>query len=92
MTIARDYGVGLIVMATHGRGGMTRALLGSVATATIRQTGVPIMLVRPDEVEQVPEASPRRRLRPASSRRPRPRRRRPYPWSRWRFHRTSSRL
>ena len=58
MTIARDYGVGLIVMATHGRGGMTRALLGSVATATIRQTGVPIMLVRPDEVEQVPEALP----------------------------------
>jgi nucleotide-binding universal stress UspA family protein len=46
-TIARERGVGLIVMATHGRGGMTRALLGSVATATLRQTDVPIMLVRP---------------------------------------------
>jgi nucleotide-binding universal stress UspA family protein len=56
MTIARDQGVGLIVMATHGRGGMTRALLGSVATATIRQTDVPIMLVRPDMGEAAAEA------------------------------------
>jgi nucleotide-binding universal stress UspA family protein len=56
MAIARDHGAGLIVMATHGRGGTTRALLGSVATATIQQTDVPIMLVRPDAVEPVPEA------------------------------------
>jgi nucleotide-binding universal stress UspA family protein len=56
MTTARDHGAGLIVMATHGRGGMTRALLGSVATVTVRQTDLPIMLVRPDEVEQVTEA------------------------------------
>jgi nucleotide-binding universal stress UspA family protein len=56
MTIARDRGVGLIVMATHGRGGVTRALLGSVATATIRQSDVPIMLVRPDAVESIAEA------------------------------------
>jgi hypothetical protein len=48
---AREHGVGVIVMATHGRGGMTRALLGSVATATLRQTDVPIMLVRPVEAE-----------------------------------------
>ena len=58
MTIARDLKVGLIVMATHGRGGVTRALLGSVATATIRQTDVPIMLVRPDEVAHDAEAPP----------------------------------
>ena len=49
--IAREQGAGVIVMATHGRGGMTRALLGSVATATLRQTDVPIMLVRPVEAE-----------------------------------------
>jgi nucleotide-binding universal stress UspA family protein len=48
--IARRQGVGLIVMATHGRGGMTRALLGSVATAILRQTDIPIVLVRPDTV------------------------------------------
>lgn len=56
-SMAREAGVGLIVMATHGRGGMSRALLGSVATATLRQSDVPIVLVRPDEVEQEP-ASP----------------------------------
>jgi nucleotide-binding universal stress UspA family protein len=55
--IARTQGVGLIVMATHGRGGMTRALLGSVATATLRQTDVPIVLVRPDAVEQPEQAA-----------------------------------
>jgi nucleotide-binding universal stress UspA family protein len=57
MTIARELGVGMIVMATHGRSGVTRAVLGSVATATIRQTDVPIMLVRPDEVEQASETT-----------------------------------
>lgn len=56
-TIARDRGVGLIVMATHGRGGMTRALLGSVATATIRQTDIPIVLVRPTAVERAARSS-----------------------------------
>jgi nucleotide-binding universal stress UspA family protein len=56
MAIARDHKVGLIVMATHGRGGMTRALMGSAATAAISQTDVPIMLVRPDAVEHATEA------------------------------------
>ena len=51
MTVARDLGAGLIAMATHGRGGVARALLGSVATATIRQTDIPIALVRPVELQ-----------------------------------------
>jgi len=57
-TIAHELGARLIVMATHGRGGMARALLGSVATATIRQTDVPIVFVRPDEAERSPAAPP----------------------------------
>jgi nucleotide-binding universal stress UspA family protein len=56
-SMAREAGVGLIVMATHGRGGMSRALLGSVATATLRQSDVPIVLVRPDKVEQEPASA-----------------------------------
>ena len=44
----------LIAMATHGRGGVSRAILGSVATATIRQAGVPVLLVRPGETQSVP--------------------------------------
>jgi hypothetical protein len=52
-------------MATHGRSGLSRALLGSVATSTLRQTDVPIVLVRPAEPEQAPEMLPE--IEPASA-------------------------
>jgi len=53
--MAEEQRAALIVMATHGRGGVSRAILGSVATATIRQAGVPVLLVRPSETQAVPE-------------------------------------
>lgn len=40
--------VDMVVMSTHGRRGMARAWLGSVADAVIRQVTVPVLLVRPD--------------------------------------------
>ena len=42
--------VGAIVMATHGRGGLVRLVLGSVATGALQRARVPILLVlvRPD--------------------------------------------
>jgi nucleotide-binding universal stress UspA family protein len=33
---AREHGIGVIVLATHGRTGLTRAILGSVAEAVVR--------------------------------------------------------
>ena len=36
----------LIVMATHGRGGLIRWFLGSVAEAIIRRASVPVLLIR----------------------------------------------
>jgi nucleotide-binding universal stress UspA family protein len=39
----------LIVMTTHGRGGLERFWLGSVADALVRASTVPVLLVRPDE-------------------------------------------
>lgn len=36
----------LIVMTTHGRGGLSRLWLGSVADALVRNAGVPVLLVR----------------------------------------------
>lgn len=42
MTRAGD----LIVMATHGRGGMARWFLGSVAEDVIRRASVPVLLIR----------------------------------------------
>ena len=43
---ARDSGADLIAMATHGRTGVARLLLGSVAEAVLRQSEIPVVLVR----------------------------------------------
>jgi nucleotide-binding universal stress UspA family protein len=43
----RAIGADLIIMSTHGRTGMSRAWLGSVADALVRRTRVPVLLVRP---------------------------------------------
>ena len=36
----------LVVMGTHGRGGIDRLLLGSVAERVVRSSGVPVLTVR----------------------------------------------
>jgi nucleotide-binding universal stress UspA family protein len=43
----RDTGVDLVVMSSHGRGGLRRAWLGSVADELVRTVEVPVLLVRP---------------------------------------------
>lgn len=43
---ARDLGVDLIVMGTHGRRGISRALLGSVTEAVVRSASCPVLTVR----------------------------------------------
>jgi nucleotide-binding universal stress UspA family protein len=45
--VAAGEGVALIAMATHGRTGIARIVLGSVATGVLRRASVPLMLVRP---------------------------------------------
>jgi nucleotide-binding universal stress UspA family protein len=39
--------VDLIAMSTHGRGGLARLVLGSVADEVVRRTHVPVLLIRP---------------------------------------------
>lgn len=39
----------LIAMATHGRGAVLRALMGSVAQQVLRHADTPVLLFRPDE-------------------------------------------
>jgi nucleotide-binding universal stress UspA family protein len=41
-----DHKADLIVMATHGRGGLSRVWMGSVADALLRELPVPVVLVR----------------------------------------------
>lgn len=48
---AQNGGDSLIVMTTHGRGGISRAWLGSVADAVVRRSGVPVLLIRPQTTE-----------------------------------------
>jgi len=43
---AEDEGVDQIVMGSHGRSGVTRILLGSVAEAVVRRSPVPVTVVR----------------------------------------------
>jgi nucleotide-binding universal stress UspA family protein len=45
----RESGIDLVVMATHGRGGIGRAWLGSVADYLSRHLEVPLLLLRPRE-------------------------------------------
>jgi nucleotide-binding universal stress UspA family protein len=46
---ADEIGADLIVMTSHGRTGLSRAWLGSVADRVLRRSGVPVLLLRPDE-------------------------------------------
>lgn len=51
-----DARIDLVVMTTHGRGGLQRAWLGSTADSLIRHCMIPILLVRP--AEQTREIGP----------------------------------
>jgi universal stress protein A len=46
---AEDLGVDLIVMATHGKTGVTRLVLGSVAEHVVRGARRPVLTIRPQE-------------------------------------------
>jgi nucleotide-binding universal stress UspA family protein len=45
---ARENGMALIVIATHGHTGFKKLLLGSVATRVLHDSSVPVLLIRPD--------------------------------------------
>jgi len=50
----RDIGADLVVMTTHGRSGIERAWLGSVADEVIRSIEVPVIVLRPRTDGTVP--------------------------------------
>jgi nucleotide-binding universal stress UspA family protein len=43
---AKNWPAELIVLGTHGRSGLSRLLLGSVAEGVVRGTNIPVLLVR----------------------------------------------
>jgi nucleotide-binding universal stress UspA family protein len=46
---AREMGADLIAMTTHGRTGVSRAWLGSVADSLVRNSSFPLLMIRPLE-------------------------------------------
>jgi nucleotide-binding universal stress UspA family protein len=65
LTAVNDFGVDLVVMSTHGRTGIRRAVFGSVAEAVLRRSPVPVLLIHPPpgapqapEAPEAPEALP----------------------------------
>jgi nucleotide-binding universal stress UspA family protein len=52
---ANQQGVGLIVMATHGRTGFRRLVFGSVADRVLREAEIPVLLIRAQGRDQSPD-------------------------------------
>ncbi len=56
---ASDLLTNLVVVGTHGRRGLQRMVMGSVAEAVVRSAGCPVLVVRPQMHEQrVPRIEP----------------------------------
>ena len=49
VALAEDLGVGLVVVGSRGRGGIRRALMGSVSDAVVRHAHCPVLVVRRQE-------------------------------------------
>jgi nucleotide-binding universal stress UspA family protein len=47
MDFANKEKIDLVIMTTHGKGGLKRAIMGSVADTIIRELGKPVLVVRP---------------------------------------------
>ena len=50
--IARQEAIDMIIMATHGRTGLARLTMGSVATTTLQRAHIPVLMIRPPGLEQ----------------------------------------
>jgi universal stress protein A len=50
---AKDIHADIVVVGTHGRGGVSRLLMGSVAEHVVRNAPCPVLVVRPREHEFV---------------------------------------
>ncbi len=51
LAAADELKADLVVIATHGRGGLSRLLFGSVAGNVVRESPCPVMTVRPDQIK-----------------------------------------
>lgn len=52
LALADKENVEFIIMSTHGRTGVSRALMGSVAEKVVYRTERPVMLVKPEKIHE----------------------------------------
>ena len=55
-------GTDLVVMTSHGRGGIGRMVLGNVADQLVHRLHLPVMVLRPEEKKHQSTAAPARRI------------------------------
>jgi nucleotide-binding universal stress UspA family protein len=53
--LAEKLGAGLVVMGSRGRGGIRRALMGSVSDSVVRHAHCPVLVVRTENSEREEE-------------------------------------
>ena len=58
LDFAEDHDMDLIVIATHGRTGLERLLLGSVAEGVVRRAGCPVFTVKSFGLSLLPDDQP----------------------------------
>lgn len=60
--VVSEYGVDLVVVGTHGRAGLRKLVLGSVAENIFHQSRCPVLTVGPNTAELDPQIGPERIL------------------------------
>ena len=58
LRLAEDVEADLIVVGTHGRVGVKRLLMGSVAEEVMREARCPVLVMRPRHYDEHPELAP----------------------------------
>lgn len=56
--VAAAQGADLLVMTTHGRGGLSLLVTGSIASSVVQHSSLPVVLMRPENTEQTVPAEP----------------------------------
>lgn len=57
MKYIRSAGIDVVIMATHGRKGLSKVLFGSVTEKVVKGSPVPVMITRPGEEESEPQVA-----------------------------------
>lgn len=52
LVVAAECQADVIVMSTHGRSGVKRWLLGSIADRVVTHSDIPVMIIRPPTIQQ----------------------------------------